>query len=74
METFGLPKDYPETFQRQISQPSGEAIKTGAQMLLGSDDSVVTIVGDYSKVKDQLTGFANIKFFDLTGKPIPEPK
>jgi zinc protease len=74
MTTFGLPKDYPETFQRQISQPSGEAIKTGAQMLLGSEDSVVTIVGDYTKVKDQLTGFANIKFFDLTGKPIPEPK
>ncbi len=74
MTTFNLPKDYPETFQRQISQPSGEAIKTGAQMLLGSMDSVVTIVGDYTKVKDQLTGFANIKFFDLTGKPIPEPK
>lgn len=74
MTTFNLPKDYPETFQRQISQPSGEAIKTGAQMLLGSMDSVVTIVGDYTKVKDQLTGFSNIKFFDLTGKPIPEPR
>lgn len=74
MATFNLPKDYPETFQRQISQPSGEAIKTGAQMLLGSMDSVVTIVGDYTKVKDQLTGFSNIRFFDLTGKPIPEPK
>lgn len=74
MATFGLPKDYPETFQKHISQPSGEAIKTGAQMLLGLEDSVVTIVGDYTKVKDQLTGFTNIKFFDLTGKPIPEPK
>lgn len=74
MTTFNLPKDYPETFQRQISQPSGEAIKTGAQMLLGSQDSVVTIVGDYTKVKDQLTGFTNIRFFDLTGNPIPEPK
>lgn len=74
MATYDLPKDYPETFQRQISQPSGEAVKTGAQMLLGSEDSVVVIVGDYTKVKDQLTGFANIKFFDLTGKPIPEPK
>ena len=74
VHTFGLPKDYPETFQKQISQPSAEAIKTGAEMLLGSEDSVVVIVGDYPKVKDQLTGFANIKFFDLTGKPIPEPK
>ena len=74
VNTFGLPKDYPETYQRQISQPSAEAVKTGAEMLLGSQDSVVVVVGDYTKVKDQLTGFANIRFFDLNGKPIPEPK
>jgi zinc protease len=74
MTTYELPKDYPETFQRQISQPSAEAIKTGAQMLLGSEDSVVTVVGDWTKVKDQLAGFANVRFFDLNGKPIPEPK
>lgn len=74
VNTFNLPRDYPETFQRQISQPSAEAVKTGAEMLLGSQDSVVVIVGDYTKVKDQLTGFANISFVDLTGKPIPEPQ
>ena len=74
VNTFGLPKDYPETFQRQISQSSAEAIKTGAQMLLGSEDSVVVVVGDYTKVKDQLGAFTNIKFVDLSGKPIPEPK
>ena len=74
VNTFELPKDYLETFQRQISQPSGEAIRTGAQMLLGSQDSVVVIVGDYTKVKDQLGAFTNIRFFDLNGNPIPEPK
>lgn len=74
VNTFNLPKDYPETFQRQISQPSAEAIKTGAEMLLGSEDSVVVIVGDYTKVKDQLGAFTNITFVDLSGKPIPEPK
>ena len=74
MNTFGLPSDYPETFQRQISQPSAEAVKTGAEMLLGSQDSVVVVVGDYTKVKDQLSGFSNITFVDLTGKSIPEPK
>lgn len=74
VNAFGLPKDYPETFQRQISQPSAEAVKTGAEMLLGSEDSVVVIVGDYAKVKDQLGAFANITFVDLGGKPIPEPK
>jgi zinc protease len=74
VNTFGLPRDYPENFQRQISQPSAEGVKTGAEMLLGSENSVVVIVGDYTKVKDQLSAFSNITFVDLTGKPIPEPK
>ena len=74
MSTYDLPKDYLETFQRHISQPSAEAVKTGAQMLLGSEDSVVVIVGDYTKVKDQLGAFTNITFVDLNGKPIAEPK
>jgi zinc protease len=73
VNTFGLARDYPETFQRQISQPSAEAVKTGAEMLLGSQDSVVVIVGDYTQVKEQLAGFSNITFVDLTGKPIAEP-
>ena len=71
VNTFGLPRDYPEKFQRQISQPSAEGVKTGAEMLLGSENSVVVIVGDYTKVKDQLAGFTNITFVDLSGKPIP---
>ena len=74
VNTFGLPRDYPENFQRQISQPSAEGVKTGAEMLLGSENSVVVIVGDYTKVKDQLAAFTNVTFVDLTGKPIPEPK
>jgi zinc protease len=74
VHTNRLPDDYPETFQRQISQPSAEMVTTGAQMLLGSDDSLVVIVGDYTQVKDQLTGFSNITFVDLNGNPIPEPQ
>ena len=68
VNTFALPKDYPETFQRQISQLSAEAIQTG------TEDSVVVIVGDYAQVKDQLGAFTNITFVELSGKPIPEPK
>lgn len=74
VHTNGLAPDCPETCQRQISQPSGEMVKTGARMLLGSDDSLVVIVGDYRQVKDQLTGFANISFLDISGNPIPEPQ
>jgi hypothetical protein len=74
VNAFNLPRDYPETFQRLISQPSAEAVKTGAEMLLGSQDSVVVVVGDYTKVKDQLKGFGSITFVDLSGKPIAEPR
>ncbi|HUE87531.1 MAG TPA: pitrilysin family protein [Vicinamibacterales bacterium] len=74
MYSFGLPKDYPETFQKTVSSLSTEAVKTGAQMLLGSQDSVIVVVGDYTKVKDQLTGFENVSFVDINGNPIKAPR
>jgi sorbitol-specific phosphotransferase system component IIA len=69
-----LAKDYPETFQKTVSSLSTEAVKTGAQMLLGSQDSVIVIVGDYAQVKDQLTGFENISFVDINGNPMKAPQ
>jgi zinc protease len=74
MYSFGLPQDYPETFQKTVSSLSTEAVKTGAQMLLGSEDSVIVVVGDYAQVKDQLTGFENISFVDVNGNPIKAPQ
>ena len=74
MYSFGLPNDYPETFQKNVSSLSAEAVKTAAQMLLGSQDSVIVVVGDYTKVKDQLAGFTNITFVDISGKPITPPQ
>ena len=74
MYSYGLPKDYPETFQKTVTNLNGEAVKTGAQMLLGSDKSVIVIVGDYAKVKDQLTGLGEITFVDINGKPISAPQ
>ena len=72
--SFGLPKDYPETFQKTITGLSAEAVKTGAQMLLGSENSVIVIVGDYAKVKDQLAGYGEVTVVDINGKPIPAPQ
>jgi sorbitol-specific phosphotransferase system component IIA len=73
MYSFGLPKDYPETFQKTVSSLSTEAVKTGAQMLLGSQDSVIVVVGDWAQVKDQMGGFQNISFVDINGNPIKPP-
>ena len=74
MYSFGLPKDYPETFQKTVTGLNAEAVKTGAQMLLGSENSVIVIVGDYTKVKDQLAGLGEIAFVDINGKPISAPQ
>ena len=74
MYSFGLPKDYPETFQKTISSLNAEAVKTAAQMLLGSDKSVIVVVGDYTTVKDQLQGLGEITFVDLNGKPTSAPQ
>jgi zinc protease len=70
---FGLPKDYPETFRAKIAAITPDQIKRATATLLGSQDSVIAIVGDYAKVKAQLTGFTNITFLNADGKPTPPP-
>ncbi len=70
---FGLPKDYPETFRAKIAAVTPEQVKSAAATLLGSDNSVIAIVGDYAKVKDQLTAFKNITFVDADGKATQPP-
>jgi predicted Zn-dependent peptidase len=70
---FGLPKDYPETYRAKIAAVTPEQVKSATATLLGSQDSVIAIVGDYAKVKDQLGAFKDITFLDLDGKPIPPP-
>jgi len=70
---FGLPKDYAETFGAKIAAVSPDQVKSAAGTLLGSQNSIVAIVGDWAKVKDQLAGFKDITFLDADGKTIPEP-
>jgi len=71
---FGLPKDYPETFRAKIAAVTPEQVKSAATTLFGSENSVIAIVGDYSKVKDQLTAYKDITFLDTDGKTIPPPQ
>jgi zinc protease len=70
---FGLPKDYAETFGAKIAAVSPDQVKSAAGTLLGSQNSVIAIVGDWTKVKNQLAGFKEIAFLDADGKTIPEP-
>ena len=71
---FGLPKDYAETFREKIAAVTPAQVTTGATTLLGSENSLITIVGDWAKVKDQLAAYKEITFVDLDGKPIAAPQ
>jgi zinc protease len=71
---FGLPKDYAETFREKIAAVTPAQVTTGATTLLGSENSLITIVGDWAKVKDQLAAYKEITFVDLDGKPIATPQ
>lgn len=70
---FGLPKDYPETFRAKIATLTPEQVKAGANELFGSGGMVVVIVGDWTKVKDQLAGYKDITFLDISGKQTAAP-
>ena len=71
---YGLPKDYPETFREKVAAVTPAQVKQAAATLLGSDNSLIAIVGDWAKVKDQLGAFKGITFVDLDGKPIAAPQ
>ncbi len=70
---FDLPKNYPETFRSTIAELTPPRVKAGANTLLGSADSVVVIVGDWAKVKDQLGAFKDITFLDINGRKVAPP-
>jgi zinc protease len=71
---FGLPKDYPETFRAKVAAVTPDQVKSAATTLLGSENSVVVVVGDYAKVKDQLASYKSITFLDTDGKRLSTPQ
>ena len=70
---FGLPPDYPETYRAKVAAVTPQQVKDAAAKLVGSDDSVIVIVGDYAAVKEQLGPFGTITFVDAEGKKTTAP-
>ena len=71
---FGLPKDYPETYREKIAAVTADQVKRASQSLFGTDNSLIAIVGDWAKVKDQLGAFKDITFVDVDGKTGTAPQ
>jgi zinc protease len=69
---YDLPKDYLETYQAKITAVASADVKASAQALVSPANSVISIVGDWNKVKDQLNGYGKVSFVDPEGKALPE--
>ena len=71
---FGLPKDYPETFRSKVAAVTADQVKSASATLLGSENSVIVVVGDWAKMKDQLAGYKDITFLNTDGAKVSAPQ
>jgi predicted Zn-dependent peptidase len=67
--TYGLAKDFLQTFQKNVSALKAEDIQRVAAKYFDTYRSAVVIVGDYAKVKDQVTPFGEVR---LVKSPAPQ--
>lgn len=71
MYLYDLPKDYLETYQTRIGAVSAADVKAAAPVLLAPAQSVISVVGDWSKVADQLKKYGDVTVLDVEGRPMP---
>jgi predicted Zn-dependent peptidase len=67
---FDLPRDYLETYHAKVGAITPADVRSAAERLLGSSDSVIVIVGDYAEIKDQVAPYQPMIVLDVDGRPI----
>jgi predicted Zn-dependent peptidase len=69
--TFDLPRDFVETFGQKIDALTADDIERAAGRFFDTYRAAVVVVGDYEKVKDQVTPFGDVTVYDVEGKRMP---
>lgn len=59
--TYGLPRDFLETFQKKVNALTVEDIQRAAAKYFDTYRGAIVIVGDYAKVRDQVTPFGDVR-------------
>lgn len=70
--TYDLPHDFIEKFRNNIDALTPADIQEAARKYFDTYRSAVVIVGDYAKVKDQVTPFGEVTVYDTEGNVIPQ--
>jgi predicted Zn-dependent peptidase len=68
--TYGLSKDFINDFRPKIEALSPADIQQAAAKYFDTYRAAIVIVGDYEKVKDQVTPFGEVTLFDAEGNEI----
>jgi zinc protease len=68
--TYGLSKDFINDFRPKIEALTPEDIQQAAAKYFDTYRAAIVIVGDYDKVKDQVTPFGEVTVFDADGNVI----
>ncbi|HEY0385564.1 MAG TPA: pitrilysin family protein [Pyrinomonadaceae bacterium] len=69
---YDLPKSFIEDFRPRIESLTTADIQRAAAKYFDTYHAAVVIVGDYSKVKDQVTPFGDVTLFDADGNMISQ--
>jgi zinc protease len=65
---YGLAPDFIETFGNKVDSLTADDIERAASRFFDTYRCAVVVVGDYDKVKDQVTPFGDVTVFDVEGK------
>lgn len=70
---YDLPKSFINDFRPKIDALTPADIRRAATRYFDTYHAAVVIVGDYDKVKDQVTPFGDVTLFDAEGNVISHP-
>jgi predicted Zn-dependent peptidase len=69
---YDLPRDFITTFRPRIEALTAADIQKAATSYFDQSGFAVVIVGDYDKVKDQVTPYGEVTLYDAAGNVVPK--
>jgi zinc protease len=72
IERYNLPKDYYTNYLKNIASVDVNDVYDAAQKYIRPENAYVVVVGNNDDIKDSLTGFGEINYYDMYGNEIDE--
>ncbi|MBS1954013.1 MAG: insulinase family protein [Cyanobacteria bacterium SZAS-4] len=68
LKLYDLPDNYLETYSDKVMAVTPDQIRKVARKVIDTNNIVISVVGDASKIKQDLQYFAPVEVYDTTGK------